>query len=90
MTSEKQNNSEFFQNDDCEFFPCHKVQNTEEFNCQFCYCPLYFLDNCGGNFKLTAKGVKDCSDCTIPHLNRNQIINRIKLENELRLKKRHS
>lgn len=54
----------FFQNDKCEYFPCHK--NIEKFNCLFCFCPLYPLD-CGGNYKLTADGIKDCSDCTVPH-----------------------
>lgn len=57
----------FSQNRNCEYFPCHKVKNEDEFNCLFCFCPLYMLkDKCGGNFKYT-KGVKDCSDCTIPH-----------------------
>lgn len=57
----------FFQNSQCEFFPCHKVKDSENFNCLFCYCPLYMLkDQCGGNFKYT-NGIKDCSDCTLPH-----------------------
>ncbi len=57
----------FFQNKKCEFFPCHKVTNEDDFNCLFCFCPLYMLkDKCGGNFKYT-NGIKDCSDCTIPH-----------------------
>ena len=34
----------------------------------FCYCPLYALGtNCGGNFKYTDKGIKDCSNCLLPH-----------------------
>ena len=33
----------FFQNRDCEYFPCHKVKDEENFNCLFCYCPLYAL-----------------------------------------------
>ena len=42
----------FFQNKKCEYFPCHKTKNEEDFNCLFCYCPLYALgDKCGGNFK---------------------------------------
>lgn len=62
------NSSEFFQNHDCEYFPCHKVSDDSTFNCLFCYCPLYALGrNCGGNCKYTEKGVKDCSDCTLPH-----------------------
>ncbi len=58
----------FFSHKECEFFPCHKVTDEEEFNCLFCYCPLYCLgENCGGNFKYTDSGFKDCSDCALPH-----------------------
>lgn len=56
----------FFQNKDCEFFPCHKTSDVENFNCLFCYCPLYFTD-CGGNYKRLENGIKDCSNCLIPH-----------------------
>ncbi len=60
-------NYKFTQHTKCEFFPCHNIANTAEFNCLFCYCPLYMLkDKCGGNFKYT-NGVKDCSDCLVPH-----------------------
>jgi len=60
-------NYKFFQHNHCEFFPCHKVKDTKDFNCLFCYCPLYTLgDKCGGNFKYV-NGIKDCSDCLIPH-----------------------
>ncbi len=31
----------FFENKDCEFYPCHKVS---EQNCLFCFCQLYNLD----------------------------------------------
>jgi len=62
------NSFSFFQNKDCEYFPCHEVKNCENFNCLFCYCPLYFLgDRCGGNFTYTRNGIKDCSNCTLPH-----------------------
>lgn len=58
----------FFQNEKCEYFPCHKCENTADFNCLFCYCPLYALgDKCGGNFRYTEGGIKDCSGCLIPH-----------------------
>jgi Zn-finger protein len=61
-------NYKFFQNDKCEYFPCHKIENTEKFNCLFCYCPLYALkDKCGGNYKYLENGIKDCSECLIPH-----------------------
>ncbi len=58
----------FFQHADCEFFPCHEVKRQEEFNCLFCYCPLYALgEDCGGGFRYTDSGIKDCTNCTIPH-----------------------
>ncbi len=58
----------FFQNRDCEYFPCHQTAHPERFNCLFCYCPLYALgDNCGGNFVYLSNGIKDCSHCLRPH-----------------------
>ena len=58
----------FFSHRDCEFFPCHKTDHPEDFNCLFCYCPLYALGrDCGGNFRYLDNGVKDCSACTVPH-----------------------
>ena len=58
---------DFFQHKNCEYFPCHAGAG-EEFNCLFCYCPLYALgENCGGNFVYLENGIKDCSNCTIPH-----------------------
>ena len=58
----------FFQNTKCEYFPCHKCRDQENFNCLFCYCPLYALgENCGGNFSYTEQGIKDCSGCLRPH-----------------------
>lgn len=61
-----QNSYRFYRNIDCKYFPCHEVKNEEEFNCMFCYCPLYFLENCGGNY-IEKKGIKDCTGCLIPH-----------------------
>ena len=50
-------NFKFFQHRECEFFPCHKTNNEENFNCLFCYCPLYALgEKCGGNFKYIEGG----------------------------------
>lgn len=61
-------NYKFFQHRDCEFFPCHDMKDIENFNCLFCYCPLYALgENCGGNPKFTENGIKDCSFCKLPH-----------------------
>lgn len=63
---------DFFQNRQCEFFPCHAGADPECFSCLFCYCPLYCLaDQCGGNFTYTADGIKDCSGCLRPHKREN-------------------
>jgi len=62
----------FFQNKECEYFPCHKTKDVENFSCLFCYCPLYTLgDSCGGNFEYNEKGFKDCSNCQLPHKKNN-------------------
>lgn len=59
---------EFFCNNDCQYFPCHSGIKAENFNCLFCYCPLYLLGKkCGGNYFYLPNGVKDCSNCTLPH-----------------------
>ena len=56
-----------FENSSCEFYPCHKGVKGE-FNCLFCFCPLYSLgDSCGGDFVYLESGVKDCSHCDYPH-----------------------
>lgn len=58
----------FYQNIECEYFPCHKEIKAEQFNCLFCYCPLYILGkDCGGNPKYVENGIKDCTDCVLPH-----------------------
>ena len=63
------NHYSFFQNRDCEYFPCHQGIPETEFNCLFCYCPLYPLGaDCGGNCRYTENGIKDCSSCLRPHI----------------------
>ncbi|MBP3412914.1 MAG: cysteine-rich small domain-containing protein [Oscillospiraceae bacterium] len=63
---------DFFQNRECEYFPCHPGANPESFSCIFCYCPLYALGaNCGGNFQYTKEGIKDCTNCLRPHRREN-------------------
>ncbi len=65
-------NYKFYQNKTCEYFPCHKTEDKENFSCLFCYCPLYALgENCGGSFTYTETGIKDCSACLIPHRREN-------------------
>ena len=56
----------WFQNRECEYFPCHKGIPEEEFNCLFCYCPLYRAKDCGGGYVMY-HGIKDCSNCLLPH-----------------------
>ena len=62
----------FFCHETCEYFPCHQGIDPEDFNCLFCYCPLYFLgERCGGQFVYTKSGVKNCVHCTVPHRREN-------------------
>lgn len=62
----------FFQNRKCEYFPCHEGVDEAEFNCLFCFCPLYALGKrCGGRCQYTKEGNKDCSACTFPHQREN-------------------
>ena len=39
----------FFSHKQCEYYPCHQL---DEINCLFCYCPLYILKDCKGNYKM--------------------------------------
>ena len=57
----------FVQNNGCEYFPCHKTDNDENFNCLFCFCPLYPDSECGGNFTYLENGIKSCCNCMLPH-----------------------
>lgn len=82
-------NYNFFQNKQCEYFPCHKNVPVEEFNCLFCYCPLYALaEKCGGNFCYTENGIKDCSGCTKPHKRENYTLIVEKMDKILELAKK--
>ncbi len=58
----------FFENKDCKYFPCHK--GLEAFNCLFCYCPMYRLEQCPGNptyIQKDGRTIKVCTYCTFPH-----------------------
>lgn len=72
----------FFRNCECEYFPCHKVSHSDDFNCLFCYCPLYEMENCGGDFTVSENGIKDCSNCLIPHHPENYSLIISKLHNK--------
>lgn len=73
----------FFQNKECEYFPCHTVKNIEKFSCLFCFCPLYNDDYCGGKYYILNNGLKDCSICTIPHVSYDYIIQRLRGEKKM-------
>lgn len=75
------NHYSFFENRKCEYYPCHPGISEGEFNCLFCYCPLYLTD-CGGNYTKTEQGIKDCSACTFPHERKNYPVVLEKLKNE--------
>ena len=66
------NSYKFFENRECKYFPCHK--GLENFNCMFCYCPMYSKEKCLGNPSYIDKGdrvIKDCSKCVFPHIPEN-------------------
>lgn len=63
-----ENSYRFFENRDCKYFPCH--EGLKDFNCLFCYCPMYHIKNCPGNpefMDIRDKSIKVCSNCTFPH-----------------------
>ena len=66
------NSYKYFENRDCKYYPCHK--ETDNLNCLFCYCPLYHMSNCPGNYRMIEKDgrqIKTCIDCNYPHLAQN-------------------
>ncbi len=65
-TSSDRRHSSYFLNKECEYYPCHKLPE-DKFSCLFCYCPLYDIEDCGGSYTYTSKGIKNCMDCTFPH-----------------------
>ena len=72
LNNKKTEHYKYFTNKECEYFPCHKCDDVDDFNCLFCFCPLYCLgDKCGGNFVYLSNGVKDCSNCLVPHKKEN-------------------
>ncbi|MBR0264365.1 MAG: hypothetical protein IJQ60_10855 [Prevotella sp.] len=72
------NSYRFYQNVDCEYFPCHSPVNVAEFNCLFCYCPLYDMAGCPGNPETLPNGIKDCTNCPLPHQDYDAIIEELK------------
>ena len=63
-----ENSHRFFENRECQYFPCHK--GLTELNCLFCYCPMYRMEQCPGNLQyveVRGRIIKACTDCTFPH-----------------------
>ena len=58
----------YFENRACKYFPCHKIDN-QDFNCLFCFCPLYFALCPGTPLYKESNGLmfKSCTDCDYPH-----------------------
>ena len=77
------NNFKFFENKNCEYYPCHK--GIDAINCMFCYCPFYSWSECPGKNKFISKPdgrkIKDCTECIYPHVpeNRDKIIEYLKM-----------
>ena len=89
-----ENSSRFFENRNCQFFPCHQLDG--DFNCLFCYCPLYTREVCPGNPTFIKKDdgriVKRCTDCTFPHKpdNYERIMNLLRVrKNEISAEEYH-
>jgi len=63
------------------------MPENADFNCLFCYCPLYALgDKCGGVFswvEFEDTKLKICTDCTLPHKpeNYNAVVGKLTDEN---------
>ena len=92
LEENKSRHYSFFQHKECEYFPCHAGLTEEEFNCLFCYCPLYCLgENCGGDYHYTKEGIKDCTNCIFPHIKKNysRVIERFPELREKAKKKHH-
>lgn len=67
-----ENSHRFFENRSCKYFPCHK--GLYDFNCLFCYCPLYYRKDCPGNpvyQEMGERKIKVCTNCTFPHQPKN-------------------
>ena len=63
-----ENSYRFFENKECQYYPCHK--GIENMNCLFCYCPLYSREHCPGKPEFLEKDgrrIKICTNCTFPH-----------------------
>jgi len=80
----------FFSHRECEAFPCHPIDDTDNFNCLFCYCPLYTLGGeCGGSPEFFQDGLKNCTNCELPHERDNYGVIIAKLQDVMRKMKKN-
>lgn len=82
-----QDGSKFFQNTLCKHFPCHKDVPVESFNCMFCFCPLYWMDDCCGTPLKSKSGLKSCISCSFPHHPESYDLILLRIKTELKRKK---
>ena len=59
-----ENSYKYFKNTDCKYFPCHKGL-SDDFNCLFCYCPMYSMPNCPGSKTYIEKNGKKIKVCGV-------------------------
>ena len=64
--SDEKKHCTYFVNRQCEYYPCHDVSD-DKFSCLFCYCPLYDVKDCGGEYFVNEKGIKNCKNCGFVH-----------------------
>ena len=63
-----ENSTRYFENRACKSYPCH--EGSDHINCLFCFCPLYHLQNCPGEYEMKEKDgklIKSCMNCRFPH-----------------------
>jgi len=58
----------FYENKECEYYQCHEIKEGD-FNCLFCFCPMYNAICLGTPRYLELNGqlIKDCAGCDYPH-----------------------
>lgn len=70
-----ENSHRYFKNEQCQYYPCHKIAEGADFNCLFCYCPLNPYADCPGTpeyiRRKNGKVIKNCMNCTFPHMPEN-------------------
>lgn len=58
----------FFSRKKYDCYPCHEWE-FGRMSCLFCYCPLYDLEDCEGDWSMLGH-IKDCSICLVNHVSK--------------------